>query len=118
VTKRPVNWIGSSLEDLRAMPEEVQDEIGFALYFAQVGETHRSAKHMKGMPGVYEIVSDFNTDTFRAVYIVRFEDAVYVLHAFQKKSHKGAQVPKRDRELIEKRLAEVVAEQKARKRAC
>lgn len=113
---RPVNWLGSSLEDLKAMPEPVQDEIGFALYVAQKGETHRGAKHMKGMSGVYEIVSDFNTDTFRAVYVVRFADAVYVLHAFQKKSHKGAQIPKRDRELIERRLADLIAERKARKR--
>lgn len=71
---------------------------------------------MKGMPGVYEIACDFDTDTFRAVHVVRFADAVYVLHAFQKKAHKGAQIPKRDRELIERRLGDLIAARKARKR--
>jgi len=92
------------------MPGEVQDAIGFALYFAQIGEMHPTVKQMSGMPGVFEIVASFRKDAYRAVYVVRFEDALYVLHAFQKKSHKGAQTPKRHRELIAKRLAALVAQ--------
>ena len=84
---KPLFWVGSSLKDLRGFPEEVKDEIGFALYQAQRGLTPRSAKPLKGFTGasVLEIVDDFQTDTYRAVYTVQFADAVYVLHAFQKK---------------------------------
>jgi len=80
--------VGSSLKDLRGFPEEVKDEIGFALYQARRGLTPRSAKPLKGFTGasVLEIVDDFQTDTYRAVYTVQFADAVYVLHAFQKTS--------------------------------
>ena len=109
--------MGTSREDLKAMPGEVQDSIGFALYVAQVGEMHTSAKQMSGMPGVFEIVANFRKDAYRAVYAVQFEDALYVLHAFQKKSHKGPQTPKRDRELIAKRVAELTAARRAKKQA-
>ena len=103
---KPLFWIGSSLKDLREFPEEVKDEIGFALYQAQRGLMHRSAKPLKGFSGanVVEIVDDFQTDTYRAVYTVQFAGAIYVLHAFQKKSKKGIRTPKADIELIEGRL--------------
>jgi len=103
---KPLFWIGSSLKDLREFPEVVKDEIGFALYQAQRGLMHRSAKPLRGFSGatVLEIVDDFQTDTYRAVYTVQFAGAVYVLHAFQKKSKKGIRTPKADLELIESRL--------------
>jgi phage-related protein len=103
---KPLLWVGSSLKDLRGFPEEVKDEIGFALYQAQRGLTPRSAKPLKGFTGasVLEIVDDFQTDAYRAVYTVQFADAVYVLHAFQKKSKKGVETPKGEIELVKARL--------------
>ena len=69
---KPVVWIGSSLEDLKEFPEDVQDEIGYALYQAQTGKKHPNAKPMKELSGVMEIVSDYDKDTYRAVYTVRY----------------------------------------------
>jgi phage-related protein len=98
-------WMGSSHEELMSFPEAVKDEIGWALGVAQFGEKHPSAKPWKGEgAGVFEIVDDYQGNTYRAVYTVRFELAVYVLHAFQKKSPKGIRPAKRDVELIHKRL--------------
>ncbi len=99
-------WVGSSLKDLREFPEEVKDEMGFALYEAQSGLKPVTAKALKGFGGasVLEIVSDYQTDTYRAVYTVKFDDRVYVLHAFQKKSKSGIATPKAELELIKKRL--------------
>lgn len=103
---KPLFWVGSSLKDLRGFPEEVKDVIGFALFQAQRGLTPRSAKPLKGFTGasVLEIVDDFQTDTYRAVYTVQFADAVYVLHAFQKKSKRGVETPKGEIELVKARL--------------
>ena len=103
---KPLFWVGSSLKDLRSFPEEVKDEIGFALYQAQRGLMPRSAKPLKGFTGasVLEIVDDFQTNTYRAIYTVQFADAVYVLHAFQKKSKKGVETPKGEIELVKARL--------------
>lgn len=98
-------WVGDSLESLRDFPEDVQDEIGFALFQAQTGEKHIKAKPMKGFgPGVLEVVSDHRGDTFRAVYTVRLAGRVYVLHAFQKKSKTGIATPKAELALIQQRL--------------
>jgi phage-related protein len=104
--EKPLFWIGSSLEDLRGFPEEVKDEVGFALYQAQTGLKPRSAKPLKGFGGasVLEIVDDFQTDTYRAVYTVQFAGAVYVIHAFQKKSKRGTRTPRAEIDLIERRL--------------
>ena len=103
---RPVEWVGPSLDDLRAFPEEVRDHIGFAIYQAQIGMKHRDAKPLKGLGGgVLEVVSRNDGNAYRTVYTVRFEKAVYVLHAFQKKSKKGIATPKHEIELIKKRLA-------------
>lgn len=88
------------------MPKAVQREFGFALHLAQIGTRHPSAKILKGFgsAGVLEVVEDYATDTYRAVYTVRFSEAVFVLHCFKKKSTKGSETPKPDMELIRKRL--------------
>jgi phage-related protein len=105
--ERPLFWMGSSKDDLLAFPEPVQDEIGTALSVAQFGGKHPSAKPWTGEgPGVFEVVEDHRGDTYRAVYTVRFEGVVYVLHAFQKKSPSGIRTSKRDIELIARRLNE------------
>jgi phage-related protein len=103
---KPVEWISSSRDDLRQFPEDVQQMIGFALYRAQLGKKHPDAKPLKGFKGsgVLEIVENFDGDTYRAVYTVKFEGIVYVLHAFQKKSKHGISTPKQDLDLIEARL--------------
>jgi phage-related protein len=103
---RPLFWVGSSRRDLREFPEPVKDVIGHALFIAQLGGKHQDAKPLKGFggAGVLEFVEDFAGDTYRAVYTVRFADAVYVLHAFQKKSKKGVKTPQKDLDLIKERL--------------
>jgi phage-related protein len=113
---KPVEWIGSSLKDLRAFPEVVRETVGFALYLAQIGDTHVAAKPLKGFTGagVLEVVEDFDGDTFRAVYTVRFASAVCVLHVFQKKSKTGIKTPKSEIDLVRRRLK--VAEELHRKR--
>jgi phage-related protein len=105
---KPVIWIGSSREDLRAMPPQVRKDIGQALYAAQQGETDPSAKPLKGFGGtrVMEIVERHRTNAFRAVYTTHFAEAIYVLHVFQKKSKHGIATPKPDMELIRRRFAE------------
>jgi phage-related protein len=105
---RPVVWVGNSHDDLRSCPAEVQDAIGFALYIAQTGGKHSSAKPLRGFggAGVLEIVEDHDGDTYRAVYTVRLETAVYVLHVFQKKSKTGIATSKRDMDLVRRRLTE------------
>ena len=103
---KPLEWIASSLKDMKAMPEDVQRGFGFSLYLAQAGDKHPDAKPMKGFTGagVLEIVEDYSTGTYRAVYTVRFVDAVYVLHVFQKKSKKGIATPQEEIEKIKARL--------------
>ena len=106
---KPVIWMGSSLRDLRAMPEAVRRDIGQALYTTQQGDTDPAAKPLKGFGGarVMEIVERDPSGAYRAVYTVEFADAVYVLHVFQKKSKRGIATPKQDIDLIRRRLAEV-----------
>lgn len=103
---KPVSWIGSSYKDFRVFPDPVQDAMGYALYRAQVGAKHESAKPLKGFggAGVLEIVTNHVGDTFRTVYTVKFASAIYVLHAFQKKSKTGIKTPTEDLELIRRRL--------------
>jgi phage-related protein len=103
--EKPLLWVGSSKRDLVQFPERVIDEVGTALSVAQFGGMHPSAKPWKGEgPGVFEIVEDFDRATYRAVYTVRFEKAIYVLHCFQKKSPTGIKTAKQDVDLIAKRL--------------
>ncbi|MGC8493004.1 MAG: type II toxin-antitoxin system RelE/ParE family toxin [Syntrophobacteraceae bacterium] len=91
---------------MKAMPESVQDVFGFALYLAQLGEKHPDAKPLKGFSGagVLEIIENLSSDTYRAVYTVRYDDAVYVLHVFQKKSKHGIATPKEEIEIVKTRL--------------
>ncbi|MEN4545920.1 type II toxin-antitoxin system RelE/ParE family toxin [Pantoea agglomerans] len=104
--EKPLIWIGSSRKDLQALPKEVQRFFGFALDFAQRGEKHQDAKALKGFggAGVLEVVEDDIGGTYRAVYTVRFAEAVFVLHAFQKKSKRGIATPKEDIDIIKNRL--------------
>jgi phage-related protein len=113
---KPVIWVGSSRKDLRVFPDPVQDHLGYALYVAQCGGKHRDTKTLSGFggAGVVEVAKDFRGDTFRAVYTLHFAGAVYVLHAFQKKSKAGRETPRRDIELVKQRLRE--AEQIAKER--
>lgn len=116
MTLRPVTWVGSSLRDTRAMPEAAKEVIGHALHRAQHGAHHPGAKPLKGIPGVYEIVADIATDTYRLVYVVGLPDAVYVLHAFKKKSISGIATRKKDIDLIRSRLrqAKEVSDERSR----
>lgn len=104
--ERRVDFIGSSREDLKDFPEEAKQDIGYALYEAQRGQKPASAKPLKGFSGagVLEIVDNFSSGTYRAVYTIRFEKVIYVLHCFQKKSKHGIKTPKQDIELIKQRL--------------
>ena len=97
-------WIGSARKELGALPDEVVDVFGYALHLAQSGKKHHQAKPLKGLGGVLEVVEDFKSDTYRAVYTVKFSNAVYVLHCFQKKSKKGIETPKPDMNIIRNRL--------------
>jgi phage-related protein len=103
---KPLRWIASSLDDLRSFPAEVRGTIGFALWEAQLGGKVPAAKPLKGFggAGVLEIVESFEGDAYRAAYTVRFRAAVYVLHAFQKKSRRGIATPKHEIDLIKSRL--------------
>jgi len=105
-TPKPVRWIGSSRDDVRAFPEPVRLRVGGALWEAQLGRKAGWAKPLKGFggAGVLEVVDDHDGDTYRAVYTVRFAGVVYALHAFQKKSKRGIATPARDLALIEQRL--------------
>jgi len=105
---RPLVWLGSSLRDLRAFPRDVKREMGAALYAAQKGEIDPAAKPLKGFGGasVLEFVAKDESGTWRTVYTVRYAEAVYVLHAFQKKSKRGIATPKQELDLIKRRLAE------------
>ncbi len=104
--QKPVEWMGSSRDDLRAFPDEVRRVVGVAIYDAQNGDENPSVKALKGFGGrsVLEVIDDFDGDTYRAVYTVRFAGVVYVLHCFQKKSKKGRVTPKHDIEVVKMRL--------------
>jgi phage-related protein len=106
---KPLIWMGNSLETLQGFPEDVKDELGFALFQAQTGKKHIKAKPLKGFgAGILEVVSDHRGDTFRAVYTVRLAGRVYVLHAFQKKSKTGIATPKAEIELVKQRLKRAI----------
>jgi phage-related protein len=102
---RKVIWMGSSKKDLLKFPEDVKGHIGYALHLAQNGEKHQDVKPLKGVEGgVFEVVSDFDTNTFRTVYAVKIGNEIYVLHAFQKKSKTGIETPKSEIDLVKARL--------------
>lgn len=104
--EKPLEWIASSYKDLLALPAEVRQRFGFALSLAQLGDRYEKTRILKGFGGasVLEIVEDHIGDTYRAVYTVKFEEAVFVLHCFQKKSKSGIATPQTDMEIIRTRL--------------
>ena len=104
--ERPLYWVGSSLADLRAFPGAVIDVMGYALHLAQQGGKHPDAKPLKGFQGaaVVEITADHDRDTWRVMYTLKYKDAIYVLHAFQKKSKQGIRTPKQHINMIRRRL--------------
>lgn len=108
---RKIEWMGSSLKDVVAMPEDVRAEFGHGLYLAQTGQRHI---HAKPYGNSIELIERFDGDTYRCVYNIRIDDDIYVLHAFQKKSTSGIAVPRHDKETIEARLgaAKQLADQK------
>ena len=113
---KPAVFVGSSRRDLQAFPGAVRREIGQALYEAQLGEHPANAKPLKGIAsGVLEIRDSFEGDTYRAVYTVRFEGVLYVLHTFQKKATRGIATPRRHLDLIGQRLCEAEAIHRATK---
>ena len=112
---KPLDFIGSSREDLREFPDEVKQDIGYALFEAQKGQKSESVKPLKGFvgAGVLEIIERFDGDTYRAVYTVKFREVVYVLQCFQKKSKSGIKTPQQDIDLIARRLKAAEEDYKA-----
>lgn len=106
---KSVILIGSSHDSWLKFPDDVQDVMGYSLHLAQCGDKAENVKPLKGFKGasVLEIVDNFNTDTYRAIYTVAYKQAIYVLHAFQKKSKKGIATPANEIKLIEQRLKTV-----------
>ena len=104
--EKPLEWIGSSHKDLMALPMDVRRFFGYALSLAQAGDQHDASKALKGFhgAGVVEVVEDDAGGTYRAVYTVKFKEAVFVLHCFQKKSKRGIATPTEDMDIIHSRL--------------
>lgn len=116
--QRQLVFVGSSIDDLRSFPEDVKDVVGYALWLAQDGQKHPDAKPLKGFggAGVLEIADAYRGDAYRVIYTTTFTDAVYVLHAFKKKSTSGIATPKQHIDVIMRRLkdaAEIHAERTA-----
>lgn len=110
-----ITWLGPTRKVLQRFPLPVRRTVGFALYHAQKGAKHESAKPLRGFggAGVLEVVEDYRGDTYRAIYTVRFTERIYVLHMFQKKAKQGIKTPKQDIDLIKQRLKEAETLQKA-----
>jgi phage-related protein len=106
LAKKDVFWIGSSRRDIRSLGEDICDAFGTDLLSVQYGIDPKSVKHLSG--GLAEIKLHENESTYRLMYVAKFEEAIYVLHTFKKKSTKGDQTPKRDAEIIKMRLSEAV----------
>jgi phage-related protein len=102
------------MRDYREFPGRVQDGFGFELFLAQTGQHPPSAKPLKGLGGTIELIGNFDGDTYRAVYTVRFAEAVYVLHAFKKKSKRAIATPKGDLDLIARRLKDAASDHAVR----
>ena len=105
INLREAVWIGDSKARLKEFPQPVQKDIGDALFIVQAGSMSPAAKPFKGVgSGVFEIRLDYRTDAYRAVYAVKIGERVYVLHCFQKKSKRGIKTPKKEVDLIKRRL--------------
>jgi phage-related protein len=110
---RPVVWLGDSLKQVKSFPTEVRREIGVALYDAQKGDKSSDAKPFKSVgSGVFEIVTRFDTNTYRTVYAVQIGERIYILHAFQKKAKKGRKTPGQEVDLIKRRYKQAVEMEK------
>lgn len=107
-SRKPLEWVAGAHNDYRKLPEDAQRQFGFELGYVQVGGTPADAKPLHGFGGadVQQLSASDEGGTYRAVYTVRFERAVYVLHAFAKKSKSGSKTPKEDMQLIRKRLSQ------------
>ncbi len=105
---KPLIWVGSSRKDFQEFPDPVKDSMGYALYIAQEGGKHDDTKPLQGFggAGVMEIVNSQRGDTFRTMYTVQLAGAIYVLHAFQKKSKTGRATPRGEMELVRQRLVQ------------
>lgn len=115
---KSIVWMGSSKKDLLEMPEPVVNTFGHALGLAQNGLTYPDAKTLSQFkPVAIEILEDHDGDTYRAVYTAKFDDTIYVLHCFKKKSTNDRNLPKRDKETIEARLRDVKTIEEARRQA-
>ncbi len=115
---KSVEWVGSSYEDFVSLPDAVQNAMGYALYLAQTGRMHSSAKPLTGFggAGVVELIEDDRHGTYRAVYTVKFESAIYVLHVFQKKSKQGIRTPRDEIESVRRRLKIAEEDDRVRRR--
>lgn len=114
---RPLYWVGSALADLKELPSDVRTDVGYALWRVQQGDHPPQARPLKGIApgsGVLEIVERYEGNAYRVVYTVRFAGAVYVLHAFRKKSRRGIETPKHDIDLIRGRLKAAEAHHRGR----
>jgi len=102
MSQRELEYVGRSQRDLEKFPEDVQDVVAFALLEAMAGHKHQDAEPLRGVggAGVLAIHDSHRTDAYRVVYTIDFSGVVYVLHAFKKKSTRGAETPKRDMALI------------------
>jgi phage-related protein len=113
--EKPIVWVGNSKKDLMALPAPVRRFFGYSLHDAQRGERHEAAKPLKGFGGssVLEVIEDNSSGSYRAVYTIKFANAVFVLHCFQKKSKTGIGTPLREIEMIRTRLksAEAIAKE-------
>ncbi|MBX9903625.1 MAG: type II toxin-antitoxin system RelE/ParE family toxin [Burkholderiales bacterium] len=115
VLERPLHWVGSAKKDLLEFPALVIDRLGYGLGVVQAGGMPPAAKAWKGEgPGVFELVEDWRGDTWRVVFVVRFEKAIYVLHCFQKKSPSGMRTAQQDVGLIHERLKTARADYEVR----
>lgn len=101
-------WIGSSRDDLKQFPDEVQDEVGHGLYLAQMGDRHSHTKTLSGLGNakVIELRENARSGTYRVIYTVEMAEFIFVLHAFQKKSKSGIATPKQEIDLVKRRLKE------------
>lgn len=117
ISLKPLAWVGPALDELMALPAPVRRSIGYALWFAQAGETPDHVKTLRGFKGagVLEVIANHDGNAYRAVYTVKLAGVVYVLHCFQKKSKKGIATPKTTIDLIRQRLraAEAMHEQRS-----
>lgn len=106
---KDIVWIGNSLKDLKKFPDKVMDEIGYELYLIQAGGKPKKAKPLVGFGhGVMELVSNYDTNTYRTVYATKIDEIIYVLHCFQKKSTHGISTPKTEIDLIKQRLQDAI----------